>query len=118
VTGSLDAPETRAVIDAFWQELRAHGYVEGQIRVKVDLILAGSTAAARAAQRATNTIPIVAPTMVDPIADGFVASLARPGRNITGLTFLGRAPSPATCPSSSRRSSSLSSTSRRRRRSG
>ena len=44
---------------------------------------------ARAAQLATRTIPIVVPAMSDPVADGLVASLARPGGNITGLTTLG-----------------------------
>ncbi len=112
LTGSLEAPETRALLGAFRQGARELGYVEGQnivveyraaearldrfpalasdlVRLKVDLIVAGSTAAARAAQQATTTIPVVAPTMGDPIGDGFVASLARPGGNITGLTFLG-----------------------------
>ena len=55
----------------------------------VDLILAGSTPHARAAQQATRTIPIVVPVMGDPVADGLVASLARPGGNITGMTALG-----------------------------
>ena len=112
LTGSLEAPETRALLSAFRQGARERGYVEGQnlvieyrqaegqldrfpalaadlVRLKVDLIVAGSTSAARAAQKATTAIPIVAPTMGDPIGDGFVASLARPGGNITGLTFLG-----------------------------
>jgi putative ABC transport system substrate-binding protein len=112
LTGSLEAPETKALLDAFRQGARELGYVEGQnivieyraaegrldrfpalaaelVRIKVDLIVAGSTSAARAAQQATTTIPIVAPTMADPIGDGLVASLARPGGNITGLTFLG-----------------------------
>jgi putative ABC transport system substrate-binding protein len=112
VTGSLDSPETRALLDAFRQGLREHGYVEGQNIVveyraadgkieqlparvtelaglKLDLIVAGNTPAARAAQQATTTIPIVAPVMGDPVGDGLVASLARPGGNITGLTFLG-----------------------------
>jgi putative ABC transport system substrate-binding protein len=112
VTGSLDSPETRSLLDAFRQGLREHGYVEGQnivveyraadgkieqlpgrvtelARLKLDLIVAGNTPAARAAQQATTTIPIVAPVMGDPVGDGLVASLARPGGNITGLTFLG-----------------------------
>src|SRR3954469_9800262 len=55
----------------------------------VDLIVATNSLAARAVQQATATIPIVVPAMADPVGDGFVASLARPGGNITGLTFLG-----------------------------
>jgi ABC-type uncharacterized transport system substrate-binding protein len=112
LSGSLESPESRAVLSAFRQGARERGYVEGQnivieyraaegrighfpalatdlVRLKVDLIIAGSTPAARAARQATTTIPIVAPTMGDPVGDGFVASLARPGGNITGLTFLG-----------------------------
>src|SRR5258708_31718231 len=67
-----------------WQQLD-----NGLAGLKVDLILAPNTPAARAVQRATTTIPIVAPVMGDPVGDGLVASLARPGGNITGLTFLG-----------------------------
>jgi putative ABC transport system substrate-binding protein len=112
VTGSLESPETRVGLDAFRQGLRERGYVEGQnivieyrsadgkidrlpglavelARLKVDLIFAVATPAARAAQQATTTIPIVAGAMGDPVGDGLVASLARPGGNITGLTFLG-----------------------------
>jgi len=105
-------PVTRAPFDAFREGLRERGYVEGQnivielrladgkidrfpslaaelVRLEVDLIVAPNTPAARAAQQATTTIPIVAPAMGDPVKDGLVASLARPGGNITGLTFLG-----------------------------
>ena len=112
VTASLESPEARAMIDAFQQGLRERGYVEGQNIVidyrsadgriesfprlanelaglKLDLILAPNTPAADAVQRATTTIPIVVPVMGDPVADGLVASLAQPGGNITGLTFLG-----------------------------
>ena len=53
----------------------------------VDLIVAANNPAGYAAQRVTHTIPIVISTMIDPVAVGFVASLARPGGNITGLTF-------------------------------
>ena len=62
-------------------------YAADMVRLNVDLIVASNTAAGHAARRATKTIPIVIPTMIDPVADGFVASLARPGGNITGLTF-------------------------------
>ena len=112
VTGSLESPEMRARLDAFRQGLRERGHVEGQnivieyraadgkierlpslatelARLKVDLIVAVATPAARAAQQATTTIPVVAVAMGDPVRDGLVASLARPGGNITGSTFLG-----------------------------
>jgi putative ABC transport system substrate-binding protein len=112
LTGSLDTPETRLLRDAFAEGLRERGYIEGQnivieyrpadgrierfprlaselVRLTPDLIVAANTPAARAAQQATATIPIVVPVMGDPVGDGLVASLARPGGNITGLTFLG-----------------------------
>jgi putative tryptophan/tyrosine transport system substrate-binding protein len=108
----IESPEGRANLDAFRQGLRERGYVEGQnivieyrsadgkierlpglatelARLKVDLIVARSTPLARALQQATTTIPIVAAVMGDPVGDGLVASLARPGGNITGLSFLG-----------------------------
>jgi ABC-type uncharacterized transport system substrate-binding protein len=112
VTGSLQSPEGRGFVNAFRQGLHEHGYVEGQniviefreadgeierfpalaselVRLKVDILFAANTPAARALQQATTTIPIVVPVMGDPVRDGLVASLARPGGNITGLTFLG-----------------------------
>jgi ABC-type uncharacterized transport system substrate-binding protein len=112
VLGPLDAPESRTLLDAFRQGLRERGYVEGEnivieyrpadgkierlpalaselVRLNVDLIVAGNTLLARAARQATTTIPIVAGAMGDPVRDGLVASLSRPGGNITGLTFLG-----------------------------
>ncbi len=52
------------------------------VRLKVDVILAPNTPVARAAQRATTTIPIVVPVMGDPVRDGLVASLARLGEVI------------------------------------
>ncbi len=111
-TGSLGSPEHRANFDAFRQALRERGYVEGRdiviefrgaegnierfpalarelVGLKVDLIVASNTPAARAARQATGSIPIVVPVMGDPVGDGLVASLARPGGNVTGLTFLG-----------------------------
>ena len=110
LTISLDGTATR--VDAFRQGLREQGYVEGQnvvvdyrsaegsierlpelaadlVRLKPDVIVAVATPAARAARQATKTIPIVATSMGDPINDGLVASLARPGGNVTGTTFLG-----------------------------
>jgi ABC-type uncharacterized transport system substrate-binding protein len=111
-SGSVNSPEAQVMLNAFEQELRELGYIQGQnivveyreaegdmgrlpslasdlARLKVDLIVAAATPAARAAQRATGTLPIVAVAMGDPIADGLVASLARPGGNVTGNTFLG-----------------------------
>jgi putative ABC transport system substrate-binding protein len=98
-------------VESFRQGLRELGYVEGKniivefryaegkferlpdlaaelVRLKVDVIVTASTPAIRAAQHATNTIPIVMANVGDPIAQGFVASLARPGGNITGFTNL------------------------------
>jgi putative ABC transport system substrate-binding protein len=109
-TGSIEL--TRASVKAFYQGLREYGYIDGQnilievraadskveqlsalasdlVRLNVDLIVAPNTFAARAVQQVTTTIPIVVPVMGDPVGDGLVASLARPGGNITGLTFLG-----------------------------
>jgi ABC-type uncharacterized transport system substrate-binding protein len=111
-TGSLESAEGRLSIDAFRQGLHQNGYIEGQnilveyraaegrfdqlpalaselVQLKVDVILATATPAGRATQQATTTIPIVVTAMGDPVQDGLVASLARPGGNITGTTFLG-----------------------------
>jgi putative ABC transport system substrate-binding protein len=99
-------------LNAFLQGLHKLGYTEGQnlaveqeyadgssdrlrglaadlVRRKPDIIVALSTTAARPAKQATGTIPIVAIGMADPVADGLVVSLARPGGNVTGTTFLG-----------------------------
>src|SRR5262249_20078842 len=59
------------------------------VKRKPDIIIALSTTAARPAGQATSTIPIVAINMADPLADQLVETLARPGRNVTGTTFLG-----------------------------
>ena len=111
-TAPFGSPEFLGVFEPFREGMRDLGYVEGQnftvefrsadgkqdrfaslaidlVRVNVDLIVAAATPHARAAQQATRTIPIVVPVMADPVADGLVASLARPGGNITGLTSLG-----------------------------
>ena len=58
------------------------------IRLKVDVLVVRGTASAVAAKQATSTIPIVVPVMGDPVAEGLVASLARPGGNVTGLSML------------------------------
>jgi putative ABC transport system substrate-binding protein len=98
-----------ARIEAFRQGLRELGYVEGKnivieyryaegkldrlpalaaelVRLKVDVIVTGGGVITRAAKEATVTIPIVMTNDSDPVASGFVASLARPGGNITGLS--------------------------------
>ena len=59
------------------------------VQLKVDVIFVVSTTPARAARQATSTIPIVVAGMADPVGDELVASLSRPGGNITGTTFLG-----------------------------
>jgi putative tryptophan/tyrosine transport system substrate-binding protein len=97
--------------EAFRQGLRELGYVEGKniviewrvaegkrdrvsalaaelVHLKVDVIITGSATDTRAARAATATIPIVMTNDGDPVGNGFVASLARPGGNITGLSTL------------------------------
>jgi putative ABC transport system substrate-binding protein len=59
------------------------------VRRQVDIIVVFSTSPARAVKEATSTIPIVVEAMADPVRDGLVASLGRPGGNITGNTFIG-----------------------------
>ncbi len=98
-------------IEAFQHGLRDLGYVEGRnltiayrftegqddrlpelvaelIRLAVDVLVTDGWAAIRAAQHATTTLPIVMAVSGDPVREGFVASLARPGGNITGLSFM------------------------------
>jgi ABC-type uncharacterized transport system substrate-binding protein len=102
------SPEISPPILALREGLRDLGYVEGQniaiewrwaqgknerypdlaaelVKLKVDIIVAPTSAGAQAAQRATRTIPIVMGFVSDPVALGLVANLARPGGNITGL---------------------------------
>ena len=69
-------------------EAKIRTYASELVRWRPDVVLAGSTAAVSALLRETQTIPIVFATVSDPVASGFVASLARPGGNATGfLTF-------------------------------
>jgi putative ABC transport system substrate-binding protein len=58
------------------------------VRLKVDVIITSGDNGTRAVQKATTTIPIVMPNVGDPVEQGFVKSLARPGGNITGLTTI------------------------------
>jgi putative ABC transport system substrate-binding protein len=100
------------LVDAFRQEMRKLGWIEGKniaieyrfaeqkserqpdlaadlVRLKVDLIVVTGTPAALSAKRATATVPIVMTSVGDPVAAGLIASLARPGGNVTGLSSLG-----------------------------
>jgi putative tryptophan/tyrosine transport system substrate-binding protein len=108
---AVSPPSIPARIEAFRQGLRELGYVEGEniviewryaegkldrlpalaadvVRLKVDVIVAGGPSPTRAAKEATITIPIVMTNEGDSAGTGFVASLARPGGNITGLSRL------------------------------
>ncbi len=66
---------------------RLPGLVAELISLKVDVLVAASTISAMAAKRAITTVPIVFVGVIDPVASGLVANLARPGGNITGVTF-------------------------------
>jgi putative ABC transport system substrate-binding protein len=72
-----------------WNTDRFHQLAADLVRLKVDVIVVISTSPARAAKQATSTIPIVVGGMADPVGDELIVSLARPGGNITGNTFLG-----------------------------
>src|SRR5437870_61837 len=67
---------------------RLPGFAAELVALDADVIVAGGSLAVRAAQQATRTIPIVMTGTSDPVGTGFVASLARPGGNITGLSLL------------------------------
>ena len=109
--GSATASSQAAWVAAFVGRLRELGWAEGRnirieqrwaegqrerhaefaaefVRLNVDVIFAMGTEAALAAKEATQTIPIVFPVAGDPVANGIVASLARPGGNVTGLSNL------------------------------
>jgi putative ABC transport system substrate-binding protein len=110
IASSPSAQQPR--LEAFKRGLRERGYTEGQnillelragegkseqlsvaaaelVRLKVDIIVTGGPSSTLAARKATNTIPIVMTLDNDPVGEGLVASLARPGGNITGLSTLG-----------------------------
>src|SRR5690348_13933645 len=109
--GAASAAANAARIEALRQGLRELGYFEGKnilveyryadgkrdrvpalaaelVALKVDLIVSADAAATRPARQATGTIPVVMTNDPDPVGDGFVVSLARPGGNITGLSTL------------------------------
>ena len=69
---------------------RLPGLAEELVRQRVDVMLTGSSPGALAAKRVTGTIPVVMVTTGDPVGDGVITSLARPGGNITGVTALGQ----------------------------
>jgi len=106
-----NSPGGRRAWEGFFQGLRELGYVEGQniviegrwygertdrlpslvgelVQLKVDVIVAGAAPAPEAARRATPTIPIVMANHNDPVGSGLVATLARPGGNVTGMSTL------------------------------
>jgi putative tryptophan/tyrosine transport system substrate-binding protein len=112
--GYLDpstSSSSAALVDAFRQELSKLGWIEGKnitieyrfaeqksdrlpelaadlVRLKVDLIVTFGGPTPLAAKNATSTIPIVMTSSVDPVTEGLIASLARPGGNVTGLSTL------------------------------
>jgi putative ABC transport system substrate-binding protein len=109
--GNSTAALEANLVEPFRQGLRERGYVEGQdvvveyrwaegkyerfpelihdlLRLKVDVIVTAGTPAALAVKRATTTVPLVMIAVGDPVGTGLVASLARPGGNITGLTSI------------------------------
>jgi putative ABC transport system substrate-binding protein len=113
--GFLDAGTASGgavLVEAFRQELLKLGWIEGKnitiefrfaeqkaerlpelaadlVRLKIDLLVVSGTRGVLAAKRATTTIPIVMALASDPVGAGLVASLARPGGNVTGLSSLG-----------------------------
>lgn len=105
---SLANPADRTVFDVFRDEMRSLGYIEGKnliiddrsaegrlerlpsfltelIALRPDAIVAVTTPAIAAAQRASSTIPIIMAPATDPVGSGFVKSFTRPGGNITGM---------------------------------
>jgi putative ABC transport system substrate-binding protein len=114
VSGQGDPKTPGPLVEGFRQGLRDLGYIEGKnilveyrytveaglnrvpglvtelVQLKVDVLVATSTVTIRAAKQATKAIPIVIASPTDPVAAGFVDSLARPGGNITGVVRLTR----------------------------
>ena len=112
--GLLDPSDARSSavrLEPFWQEIRRLGWIEGKnlaieyrfaeeesdrqselaadlVRLKVDVIVCASTSATLAAKKATTTIPIVMANSADPVGAGLIASLGRPGGNVTGMSGL------------------------------
>ena len=109
----LDFVDSDYIYGPFTRGMRELGYVEGKnlaiewrsaegnnerlpglaaelVNLKVDVLVAGSSTGARAAQKATASIPIVIVSVGDPVGFGFVKSLARPEANITGMSSMGR----------------------------
>ena len=107
----MHASGSAVLLDAFRQELSKLGWIEGKnitiehrfaeqkaerlpelaaelVRLKVDLIVASGGPTPLAAKKATSTIPIVMANSADPVGAGLVASLARPGGNVTGISSL------------------------------
>src|ERR1700694_829953 len=105
------APGPSPELDAFRQGLRDLGYIEGQnitieyrfangrvgrlpelaaelVRLKLDVIVTPGTPASMAAKKATSTIPIVFAGVADAVGAGLIATFARPGGNLTGLTSI------------------------------
>jgi len=109
--GILSQDLQPGLLEAFRDELQKKGYVEGTditielrnaagrneqlpalaeelLKLKVDVIVAVNTPAVQAAKKATKTVPVVMMRVADPVKSGLVDSLARPGGNITGLSFM------------------------------
>jgi putative ABC transport system substrate-binding protein len=83
--------EQNVILEPRWAEEqydRLSGLVAELLRIKVDVIVAAATPASRAAKAATNTTPIVFVAVADPVGIGLVATLARPGGNVTGLSLM------------------------------
>jgi ABC transporter substrate binding protein len=113
VSGTGSAADPGPFVEALQQGMREHGYVIGKdfiveyrgaegrqarvpeliaelVQAKVDVLVTPTPIAIRAAKQATDTIPIVMVTSIDPVASGIIDSLAKPGRNITGIFTLTR----------------------------